>query len=161
MNCWNKNAGPEVLDQRADERTKDTNTLVARIRQVYSSSSSRNLMRRFTANSIVVALLALLLAPATLLADAQKLCCRRAGMHHCDGGGASSSAPSESSFNSNAAKCPMNCCASTAHAKFAAPKFLAALNYQQAADLLVRKQVPLHADLRSSNLRDRSPPFLS
>jgi hypothetical protein len=118
-------------------------------------------MRRATANSIVVALLALLLTPATLLADSQKLCCRRAGMHHCDATGGTAPVQSESTFNSSGIKCPMNCCATTVHAKFAAPKLLATLNSHHAADPLVRKQVTVHSNLRSSNLRDRSPPFLS
>jgi hypothetical protein len=118
-------------------------------------------MRRLTANTIIIALVALLLTPAALLADGQKLCCRRAGMHHCDGTGSTAPAPSDTTLSSSAAKCPMSCCASTAHAKFATPKLLTALNYEHAAGPLVRKQVTAHSDLRSSNLRDRSPPFLS
>jgi hypothetical protein len=118
-------------------------------------------MRRLTANSIIIALLGLLLTPATLLADTQKLCCRRGGMHHCDGTGSTAPAQSDSTFNSSAAKCPMSCCASTAHAKFATPKLLTALTYEHAAGPLVRKQVTVHSDLRSANLRDRSPPFIS
>jgi hypothetical protein len=118
-------------------------------------------MRRFTANSIIIALLGLFLVPATLLADSQKLCCRRAGMHHCDGTGTAAPAQSDTTLSSSATKCPMNCCASTAHAKFAAPKLLTAVNYERAAAPLVRKQVTVPSDLRSSNLRDRSPPFLS
>ncbi|HEX7961803.1 MAG TPA: hypothetical protein VF493_17910 [Terriglobales bacterium] len=118
-------------------------------------------MRRLTANSIIIALLGLLLTPAALLADSQKLCCRRGGMHHCDGTGSTAPAQSDSTFNSSAAKCPMSCCASTAHAKFAAPKLLTALNYQCALDPVLRQQVTVRSDLRNSNLRDRSPPFLS
>src|SRR5215468_9622785 len=116
-------------------------------------------MRRFAANSIVIALLALLLAPATLLSESQKLCCRRAGMHHCDNTAAAAS--DQSIFNNNAAKCPMTCCASTAHAKFAAPRFQTSLHHDDAVDALVREQGLRHSHLRASNLRDRSPPFHS
>jgi hypothetical protein len=116
-------------------------------------------MRRLAANSIVVALLALLLAPASLLSESQKLCCRRAGMHHCEGTGGAAS--DQSSLNNNAAKCPMTCCASTAHAKFAAQRFHTSFYHGYAADTLVREQVAFHSDLPASNLRDRSPPFRS
>jgi len=143
---WADNYSPDVL--------------VLPLRQVYPSAS-RNLMRRVTANSIVVALLALLLAPGALLGDSQKLCCRRAGTHHCDAAGSAAPEQSDSSFNTNAAKCPMTCCASTAHAKFAASKFQTSFDHYYAADPLVRKQAALYSDLRSANLRDRSPPSIS
>src|SRR5262249_32052224 len=113
-------------------------------------------MRRFAANSIVIALLALLLAPATLLSESQKLCCRRAGMHHCDG--TSGAASDQPSFNSNAAKCPMTCCASTAHAKFAPPRLHTAFYHGYATHVSTPQQGVRHSSLRASNLRDRSPP---
>src|SRR5215813_2473648 len=122
------------------------NLLVVDLRQVYPLPS-RNLMRRFAANSIVIALLALLLAPATLLSESQKLCCRRAGMHHCDN--TAGAASDQSSFNNNATKCPMTCCASTAHAKFAAPRFQTSLHHDDAAGALVREQGLRHSHLRA------------
>jgi hypothetical protein len=136
------------------------NILVVASRRVYPFAS-RNLMCRFTANSIVVALLALLLAPATLFGDSHKLCCRHARMHHCEGTSGAAPDESETSFNSNGAKCPMSCCASTAHAKFAAPRFQTSFHRGYTADTLIHKQIALRSDLRGSNLRDRSPPFLS
>jgi hypothetical protein len=119
------------------------------------------MMRRFTANSIVVALLALLLAPAALLSDSQKLCCRRAGMHHCEGTSGADPDQGQTSFNSNGAKCPMTCCASAAHAKFAAPRFQASFYHRYATHISLSQQVDFYSDLRASNLRDRSPPSLS
>jgi len=115
-------------------------------------------MRRFAANSVVVALLALLLAPATFLSESQKLCCRRAGLHHCEGTGSTLPDQSATSVNNNAAKCPMSCCASTAQAKLAAPRFQTSFHHGYAADTLIPQRAGTHSDLRASNLRDRSPP---